>query len=233
MIPSTIFITTIAILLITAILCTRFLLQTEKQKSKLLGDQVNILNIELAQERKLLSSKQEAFIDLDKKFCTLQSDYKNLTYRFQEMLDNRSQEEERFQHLANKIIEAKTEKFDLQHKQGIKEILQPLKEKLKHFEEKVEFSNKASLERHSSLREQIHMLTQLNEKITKEANNLTRALKSDTKKQGNWGELILESILDKSGLEKEENTMFKNHCMMMKVVDFSRMLSLTFQVVKK
>ena len=188
--------------MVVAAIGVKLLLQTEKQKSKLLNDQNRLLNQELLQERKLLTGKQKDFVELDKQFATLQSDYKNLKLRFQELLDNRIKEEERFEHLAQKIIEVKTEKFDHQHKEGIKEILQPLKEKLKHFEEKVEFSNKASLERHSSLREQIHMLTQLNERITKEAHNLTRALKSDTKKQGNWGELILESILDKSGLEK-------------------------------
>ena len=202
MISIQIFTGVMSLLVVIALIVVKYLLQSEKQKAILLRQHNELLSNELAQERKLLSDKNIAYVELDKTFCTLQSDYKNLSFRFQELLDNRAKEEERFEHLATKIIEAKTEKFDHQHKEGIKEILQPLKEKLKNFEDKVEFSNKASLERHTSLREQIHMLTQLNEKITKEANNLTRALKSDTKKQGNWGELILESILDKSGLEK-------------------------------
>ena len=82
------------------------------------------------------------------------------------------------------------------------ELLNPLREKLGEFEKKVEESNKENVRMNSSLGEQLKNLKELNQQITKEAENLTRALKGDTKAQGNWGEYILESILERSGLVK-------------------------------
>ncbi len=82
------------------------------------------------------------------------------------------------------------------------EILNPLKERISDFEKKVEESSKESIKGHASLKEQLQMLKDMNLKITQEANNLTQALKGQTKTQGNWGEFILESILEKSGLVK-------------------------------
>src|SRR5690606_15514082 len=88
------------------------------------------------------------------------------------------------------------------NKLNIETILNPLKEKIKDFETKVESSHKESLEKNASLKQQIEDLSKLNEKINQEAANLTKALKGDSKTQGNWGEVILERILEKSGLEK-------------------------------
>jgi DNA recombination protein RmuC len=107
-----------------------------------------------------------------------------------------------FENLANKILEEKTDKFTALNKENIKNILSPLEEKITHFERKVEDTHKASIVQHASLREQILGLKDLNLKMSKEAINLTRALKGDTKLQGNWGELVLERVLEKSGLEK-------------------------------
>ena len=99
-------------------------------------------------------------------------------------------------------MEEKSKKFTDQNKSNIGDLLKPLGEKITDFERKVEQTNKESIERNSALKEQISGLRELNQKITKEAENLTKALKGDTKTQGNWGEFILESILEKSGLEK-------------------------------
>ena len=85
---------------------------------------------------------------------------------------------------------------------NIGELLSPLKEKITDFEKKVDQSNKENLENNSALREQLRNLKELNQRITKEAENLTKALKGESKTQGSWGEFILESILEKSGLVK-------------------------------
>jgi len=108
-----------------------------------------------------------------------------------------------FELLATKILDEKSEKFTLQNKENIKNILNPLQEKIKIFEEKVDLTQKESISMHSALKEQLLGLKDLNQQITKEANNLTRALKGDSKMQGNWGELVLERVLEKSGLEKD------------------------------
>ena len=118
--------------------------------------------------------------------------------------------ERRFEILANKVLDAKSEKFDKQQKKSLEQTLNPLKEKIKSFEEKVESNIKESIARHSSLKTQILSLKELNEKITNETNNLTKALKGDSKTQGNWGELILESILERSGLEKDREYFIQN-----------------------
>jgi len=107
-----------------------------------------------------------------------------------------------FKNLANDILEEKTQKFTDQNKTRLDEILKPLSEKIKDFEKKVEETyDKESKERFSLGRE-IKTLAELNQQISKEANNLTNALKGQSKTQGNWGEIILESILEKSGLMK-------------------------------
>jgi len=108
-----------------------------------------------------------------------------------------------FENLANKILETKSEKFTKQNKENIANILNPLQEKIKSFEKKIEDTHKESIDRHAMLRQQIIGLKELNEQMSKETVNLTKALKGDSKMQGNWGELVLERVLEKSGLEKD------------------------------
>lgn len=118
-----------------------------------------------------------------------------------EELNQRFQKE--FENLAQKILDEKSEKFTQQNKLNLEIILNPLREKIKDFETKVEASHKDSLEKNASLKQQIEDLSKLNEKINQEAHNLTKALKGDQKMQGNWGEVILERIMEKSGLERD------------------------------
>ena len=134
------------------------------------------------------------------------SEYENLQQqnikRDAELEERQEQLRKDFELLANKILEEKTEKFTLQNKENIKNILDPLQEKIKTFEKKVDDTQKESISMHSSLKEQLLGLKDLNQQMTKEATNLTKALKGDSKMQGNWGELVLERVLEKSGLEK-------------------------------
>ncbi|MEN8666471.1 MAG: DNA recombination protein RmuC [Flavobacteriaceae bacterium] len=108
-----------------------------------------------------------------------------------------------FENLANKILDEKSQKFTTQNKENIHNILQPLQEKIQLFEKKVEDSQKENISIHAALKEQLITLQSQNLKITQEAENLTKALKGDSKMQGNWGELVLERVLEKSGLEKD------------------------------
>jgi DNA recombination protein RmuC len=108
-----------------------------------------------------------------------------------------------FENLANKILEEKTNKFTEQNKENMKNILSPLQDKIQLFEKKVEDTHKESIDYHAALRQQILGLREMNEQMSKETVNLTKALKGDSKMQGNWGELVLERVLEKSGLEKD------------------------------
>ena len=107
-----------------------------------------------------------------------------------------------FELVANKILEEKSNKFTDQNKKNIDAILNPLKEKIGEFQKKVEDTNEKSVERSAALEEQLKMLKDLNQEITQETKSLTQALRGDSKAQGNWGEMHLESILDKAGLQK-------------------------------
>ena len=108
-----------------------------------------------------------------------------------------------FENLANKILDEKSSKFTEQNQKNIRNILLPLQEKIQLFEKKVDETRKENYGIHQALREQLMTLQNQNLKITREAENLTRALKGDSKMQGNWGELVLERVLEKSGLEKD------------------------------
>ncbi len=123
--------------------------------------------------------------------------------RDQEIEERQAQLRKDFELLASKILDEKSEKFTLQNKQNIQQILNPLQEKIQIFEKKVDDTQKESISMHSALKEQLLGLKDLNLQMTKEATNLTKALKGDSKMQGNWGELVLERVLEKSGLEKD------------------------------
>jgi len=178
-----------------------------------------------SKENATLSSVNDLLL-LDKtktvqKIETQTTDFNNLQIAFakkeselsniQEKLDNQKKDltnlQEKFtkdfEILANKILEDKSSKFTEQNKENIKQILNPLQEKIQSFEKRVETSHKESIDYHAALRQQIFGLKELNEQMSKDAVNLTKALKGDSKAQGNWGELVLERVLEKSGLEKD------------------------------
>jgi len=107
-----------------------------------------------------------------------------------------------FENIANRIMKQRSDEFSESNKEKISEILNPLKEKIKDFENKVEKAYDAEMRDKISLREELKNLTKLNAKISEDAENLTKALKGDVKKQGNWGEIVLERVLERSGLTK-------------------------------
>ncbi|MCI0448958.1 MAG: DNA recombination protein RmuC [Chlorobi bacterium] len=114
-----------------------------------------------------------------------------------------------FENLANKILDEKSRKFTEQNRENLDTILNPLKEKISEFEKKVSDVYVSETKERAALAEQLRSLHELNKQMTEEANNLTRALKGDTKTQGAWGEFILESILEKSGLGKGREYLFQ------------------------
>src|SRR5690554_2065012 len=155
------------------------------------------------EREKLLNEKQSLLIALSKK----ETEYNNLLQKSneqkQEVEELQAKFTKEFENLANKILEEKSNKFTEQNKENLKNILNPLQEKIQLFEKKVEESQKENIGIHASLKEQLLHLQNQNLKITQEAENLTKALKGDSKMQGNWGELVLERVLEKSGLEKD------------------------------
>ena len=107
-----------------------------------------------------------------------------------------------FENLATKILDENSTKFKTQNRESISAILNPLKEKIEGFEKKVTETQEKSIGMHSALREQLGHLKDLNLQMSKEAINLTKALKGDNKTQGDWGETQLEILLEKAKLTK-------------------------------
>jgi len=177
-----------------------------EEKINGLLSQIEQLKQQLAQsysEKETIRSEKEALaIQLSKK----ETDFENLWERNKEQKEEVNQLQEKFtkefENLANKILEEKTNKFTEQNKENLKNILSPLQDKIQLFEKKVEDTHKESIDYHAALRQQILGLKEMNAQMSKETLNLTKALKGDSKMQGNWGELVLERVLEKSGLEK-------------------------------
>lgn len=164
------------------------------------------LKTDLLTEKKELQFQREKNLQITRQLAGLESDYKNLQEKLQvqksELKTIQDQFKSEFKNLAQDIFEEKSKKFTDQNKTNIGELLNPLKEKIEKFEERAEKTSKENLLWNSALKEQITSLKELNLQITKEAENLTKALKGDSKAQGNWGEMQLEAILDKVGLQK-------------------------------
>jgi DNA recombination protein RmuC len=166
-------------------------------------DNINIIN-NLNNDIKQLN---DDIHQLDVQYNLKVSELKNLNEKLSENKIEVEKLQEKFakdfEILANKILEEKSSKFTQQNKENLKTILDPLQDKIKNFEKKVEDTQKESIGMHSALKEQLSNLKDLNLQMSKEAINLTKALKGDSKTQGNWGELVLERVLEKSGLEKD------------------------------
>ena len=178
-----------------------------EEREKLLQKNIQSLEDRLeqaAEDNTALGQKKE---ELGLQLVRYQADMDNLRHKNQEQKEEVEKLQEKFtkefENLANKILEEKSSKFAKQNKESIENILNPLKEKIKTFEDKVEKTHKESIDYHAALRQQIFGLKELNEQMSREATNLTKALKGDSKMQGNWGELVLERVLEKSGLEKD------------------------------
>ena len=178
-----------------------------QEHDKQLQDSINSLNSKIDKtevEREEIRREKDF---LNTELTRKNADYENLQQqnlkRDKELEKQQEQLRKDFELLANKILDEKSNKFTEQNKENLKTILNPLQEKIKVFEDKVEKTHKESIDYHAALRQQILGLKELNQQMSKETLNLTKALKGDSKAQGNWGELVLERVLEKSGLERD------------------------------
>ncbi|MDB9783130.1 DNA recombination protein RmuC [bacterium] len=182
--------------------------EAENQKQSLnFNQQLSELKetvVKVENEREIIRREKDFF---NTELSRRNTEFKNLQQlslkRDEELVLQQEQLRKDFELMATKILDEKSEKFTLQNKENIKQILNPLQEKIQLFEKKVDDTQKESISMHSALKEQLLGLKDLNQQMAKEATNLTKALKGDSKTQGNWGELVLERVLEKSGLEKD------------------------------
>ncbi|WP_334057743.1 DNA recombination protein RmuC [Polaribacter sp. P097] len=160
--------------------------------------------IELQKDIKTNQLEKESLLRIN---TTQESNIKNLKSKLEEHKQEVENLQKKFTNdfevLANKILEEKSTKFTNQNRENIKNILEPLEKKIQTFEKKVSDSDEKRAGFHSALKTQLDHLKELNAQMSKDTINLTKALKGDSKMQGNWGELVLERVLEKSGLEKD------------------------------
>ncbi|HKI46766.1 MAG TPA: DNA recombination protein RmuC [Balneolales bacterium] len=176
------------------------------EKSKL-GSQLDYIKKEHDELKEQADKKGEDLSSLRERHAGLTADYQNLQEKLadqkKELEELQAKFTESFRNLANEILEEKSKKFTEQNKTQLDQLLQPLSKQIGEFKEKVETTHLEEAKAQASLKQQIIGLSELNQKMTQEANNLVKALKGQTKTQGNWGEMILERILEKSGLRRD------------------------------
>lgn len=182
---------------------TRALLELAKvlEREKLLTETKVQLERALDKERAERAAVERT---LEGTNAFLQAQQEKFQTQQEEIFRMREQFNMEFKNMANAILEEKTQKFTAVNQQHMDQILNPLKEKIKTFEEKVERTYQQESAERNVLKGVVEQLMQQSMLIKNEANNLTRALKGDTKKQGNWGEIILERVLERSGLLKDQ-----------------------------
>ncbi len=187
--------------------------QLRKQAETLLSDKrvaeenIRSLKEQLETNNVHAREKENTILDLNRQLSVKSTEYTGLLEKLQEQKADLEKLQDKFRiefkNLANEILEEKTQKFTEQNKIKLDEILKPLGEKIRDFEKKVEETYDKESKQRFSLEKEIKNLTDLNQQISKEATNLTNALKGQAKTRGNWGEIILESILEKSGLTRD------------------------------
>ncbi len=154
-------------------------------------------------EKKQLSENITQLSVENRELKTKLEDYEKSFEEKMELLKKSEEKlKETFENLANEILEATKEKMTRTSKENLAQILDPLKLQMKDFREKIESLNREEREKLGALENELKNLKELSIKLSTDAENLTKALKGDKKTQGNWGEIILERVLELSGLEK-------------------------------
>ncbi|MFA5782780.1 MAG: DNA recombination protein RmuC [Bacteroidales bacterium] len=182
-----------------------FISELDKAKS-IAEDRFNKAKEELLTLQEAFKQEQEKTLEQSNRLTKAEVEYGNL----REKLDTQKTELEdlqkkfttEFENIANKILKTHSQEFTQVNLKNIGDILNPLREKIGDFEKKVNEAYDKELRDKIGLREEIKKLYEMNSRISEEANNLTKALKGDSKKQGNWGEMVLDKIMERSGLTK-------------------------------
>ncbi len=207
--------TALVTLLLAIIVIVALFLAKAEAESRAAGLQSEVLAHsrrieELAEERQsqqaksdgLLAELSEARAVLREQQITLKEERRSAAEKLALLEHNRDALKQEFENLANRIFEQKSERFTQQTRTSLDTLLNPFRDQLQDFRKRVEDVYTTETRDRQALRSEIKSLQDLNRQITEEAANLTRALKGDKKIQGNWGELILERVLEKSGLRK-------------------------------
>jgi len=189
-----------------------------EKENLVLNENVKQLSSFVDEYKKEIESKEKSIIELSSQLSERKSDLNHLNQRLIEQKEDvkKLQDQSRieFKNLANEILENNSKKFTEDNRNKLDTLLKPLGDKIKDFEKKVEETYDKESKLRFSLKEEIKRLEELNQQVSIDTVNLTKALKGESKTQGNWGEVVLENILEKSGLIKDQEyfvqSSFKN-----------------------
>ena len=181
-------------------------LNTALQQKAVAESSLSDVSQRLAKSEQQRSDTEQAKAEAQAALARRESDYRHLQEASSEQIALLKQAREdlsrQFEQLANRIFDEKSRRFSEANQQNLQQSLNPFREQLKGFQERVNQIYDIENRQHGELREQLKSLQDMNANISREAQNLTRALKGDNKAQGNWGEVILERVLEESGLRK-------------------------------
>ncbi len=174
-------------------------LQAQKEALQQSNQELKIANQELSQLHQVVSQLKQENSVLQ---AQMESEKLHWQERIQELNQNKEHLKQEFERLAQQIFEHKSNQFIQQSQQNMQQLLAPFREQVGEFRKRVDDIFAKETEQRSSLENELRNLQKLNQKMTEDAQQLTKALKGDKKMQGNWGEVILERLLELSGLEK-------------------------------
>jgi len=164
------------------------------------------LNIEIQTFNTRYELKASELMQSERQVASAKTEQDNLKIRLDEekarLEEVKVQMKQEFENLANQILDAKVQKFTTMNSERLGEVIAPFKEKLAEFEQKIDSTNKEQNEGRAALFERLKSLEELNKSLSAEALNLTQALRGDNKAAGDWGEMVLERILQDSGLSE-------------------------------
>ncbi|MBW8190144.1 DNA recombination protein RmuC [Neiella marina] len=171
---------------------------------KLLREQLNTQQIRLQQTESEQHALRQQLAHSETQYSTLQERHVNQTKALEEKQALLQESEQRlakeFENLANRIFEQKSQAFKSNSESGLESLLKPFREQISGFQQQVSKQTESDQQQHTLLKKELDDLKALNLRMSEEATNLTRALKGDSKTQGNWGEVILQRLLDQAGL---------------------------------
>ena len=168
------------------------------------------LDHHFAEEQKTRVAAQDKAVAVELENIGLRKDIESLNYQIANLEQNEERQQKQFEYLAQKILSKSSERVSALHQKDLQSILGPLSNEIKQYREKVEQNTLESAKGHASLKETVIHLAKNTEVVSEQANQLVQTLKMDHKKQGIWGEVVLESILDKSGLMKNREYHVQN-----------------------
>ena len=178
----------------------------EQKRSAVLGGQADDLRAQLARMGSELDSLRSDLKESESARVKAESDAGNVQQRLKEHREElealRVQMKDQFAAIASEVVMRNAARIQEEHKEKLEDVLNPLREKIERFENQVKLTHEERLREHQSLKDELGQLQSLNKTIGLEARNLVTALKGQAKTQGNWGEMILERVLESSGLVK-------------------------------